>query len=193
MRDGFKVATALAALLLWPPNLLGHESVPEHSRQEDIGSSAFRNYGVVWPGKLTRSGVPSSDSGWQWLRGEGVKSIVTFLDDDDVDYEKFEFEHVLTIPLGDEDLPSDEQTKTFLAFIQDPHNWPVHMHCHRGKDRTGMMAAMVRYAIDGWRLDRALEEARTYRGGKDLSEFRIEWLRRWASDHDPGSERLPSH
>jgi hypothetical protein len=160
----------------------------------DAGESPVRNYGVVWPGKLTRSGLPDSDSEWRWLRHQGVKSIVTFLghDDDDVDYEKYGFEHVLRIPLDDEDVPTEAQSRSFLAFVQDPNHWPVHMHCHAGKDRTGMMAALVRYAVDGWSLDRALAEARPYRKGKDLAEFRVEWLEKWAALHAPGSERRPA-
>ena len=181
-----------AVLLLAPGCLLSRDSDAKRSLSTD-DETQFRNYGVVWPGKLTRSGIPASDSGWQWLRGEGVKSIVTFLsaDDPDIDYAKFKFEHVLRIPLHPSDLPDEEQARQFLAFIQDPNNWPVHMHCHGGKDRTGMMAALARYAVDGWPLDKALAEARPYKGGRDLAGFRVKWLRKWAAHHEPGSERRP--
>jgi len=52
------------------------------------------------------------------------------------------------------------------------------------------MAALVRYAIDGWPLERALAEARTYRRGEDLGPPYIAWLRRWAAHHEPASHRL---
>jgi hypothetical protein len=52
------------------------------------------------------------------------------------------------------------------------------------------MAALTRYAVDGWSLDQALAEARSYRNGKDLSKIRLDWLTRWARTHQPGSARL---
>ena len=163
--------------------------------RELVGRGAqepMRNYGVVWENKLTRSGLPSSESGWQWLRSRGTNSIITFRPENDVDYEKFGFERVFRIPLKGTQIPTDEQVDKFLAFIQDPSNWPVHMHCSAGKDRTGMMAALARYAIDGWPLDKALAEAKQYRGGQDLAEKRVAWLESWAAKHKPGSYRSNS-
>ncbi len=152
-------------------------------------NAPLKRYGVVWEHKLTRSGMPEDESGWRWLRNQGVKSIVTFRQENDVDYKKFGFERVLQIPLDGSHIPTQEQTEKFLKFIQDPQNQPVHMHCSAGKDRTGMMAALARYAIDGWPLDRALAEAKLYRGS-DLAPKRVAWLRDWAANHKPGSHRL---
>src|SRR3989454_3190636 len=101
----------------------------------------LRNYGVVWDKRLTRSEMPKSDSGWKWLRSRGVKSIVTFRMENDVDYAKYGFVRVLRIPISDNppaDPPSDQQAEQFLRFIQDPNNAPVHMHCEAGRDRTRM-------------------------------------------------------
>jgi hypothetical protein len=152
-------------------------------------SAPPRNYGVVWERKLSRSGLASDDSGWRWLRSQGVRSVVTFRPENDVDYDKFGFEHVLRIPMRS-DPPSDQQAEEFLRFIQDPANQPVHIHCTAGKDRTGIMAALARYSIDGWPVQKALEEARVYRGGKDLSAKRVAWLNNWAAKHEPGSYRI---
>ncbi len=52
------------------------------------------------------------------------------------------------------------------------------------------MAALVRYAIDGWSIDEALAEARRYTKGKDLFARDVSWLRRWAANHEPGSYAL---
>ncbi|MBI2876645.1 MAG: tyrosine-protein phosphatase [Candidatus Tectomicrobia bacterium] len=154
--------------------------------------ASLRNYAVVWEDKLTRSGISRDKAGWQWLWDQGVKSIVTLREENDVDYSQFGFEQVLRIPLGDKppDLPSDEQAERFLRFIQDPPNQPVHVHCGKGKDRTGMMIALARYSVDGWPMDQALAEARVYRGGKDLLAVQAKWLNRWAARHPPGSYRL---
>jgi len=146
-----------------------------------------RNYGVIWDHKLTRSALPDENS-WLWLRSQGVRSVVTFIPDSSVDYGKYGFS-VLHIPMHSEP-PSEQQAEQFLRFVQDPKNQPVHIHCVAGQSRTGLMAALARYAIDGWPLDRALEEARRYRQGRDLSRERVNWLRDWAAKHPAGSFRM---
>jgi len=158
-------------------------------RKHSKNGETVRNYAVVWPGKMMRSGKPYSEDGWTWVHEQGVKSIVTLIRGDNVDYKKFGFENVLQIPLQGQEVPTEEQAKQYLQFIQDPKEWPVDVHCAEGKDRTGMMVALARYAIDGWPMEKALAEAKTYRGGKDLARFRVEWLQKWATAHKPGSER----
>ncbi len=108
------------------------------------GGALLENYGVVWEKKLTRSGLPAEDSGWHWLRSEGVKSVVTFRMKDDVDYGKLGFASALRIPMDGHHLLSEKQAEEFLKFIQQSSNQPVHIHCSAGKDRTGMMSALVR-------------------------------------------------
>jgi len=137
--------------------------------------------------------MPKNASGWKWLRSQGVKSIVTFRIENDVDYSKYGFERVLRIPISGNppaDPPSDQQAEEFLRIIQDPNNAPVHMHCNAGRDRTAMMAALARYSIDGWPMEKALEEARSYRHGEDLPPKRMAWLYNWAAKHKAGSYRV---
>src|SRR5205823_11523407 len=153
---------------------------------------AVPNYGVVWENGLTRSGQPRSEEGWTWLRRRRVKSVVSFRVGDDVDYARLGFEHVLLLPFKARDEPKDGYAEEFLAFVGDRRNWPVHIVCKSGRDRTGVMAALVRYAIDGWPLERALAEARSYRGGEDLAPRYVAWLSHWAAAHPPGSCRLDS-
>ena len=150
-------------------------------------SAALPNYGVIWEGKLTRSGQPSAE-GWRWLRGQGVRSLVTFRGEDDID-DRVRFRHALWVPFTKRTPPTDDEAEEFLTFVRDPSHWPLHIHCEHGRDRTGLMAALVRYAIDGWSLERALAEARTYRDGEDLAPLYVAWLRRWAADHPRGSHR----
>jgi hypothetical protein len=153
----------------------------------------LRHYGVVWEKRLTRSAMPTDDSGWKWLSSRGVKTIVTFRMEDDVDYKELGFRRVVWIPISGNppaDPPSAQQAEKFLRVIQDPRNAPVHMHCNAGRDRTGMMAALARYAIDGWPMDQAIDEARAYRHGKDLPRKRMAWLYKWAMQYQPGSYRL---
>jgi hypothetical protein len=149
-----------------------------------------RNYGVIWPHELTRSGLPRNASGWAWLRQQGVRSIVTFRTEHDVDYHSVGFDNVMHLPLSGSVMPTEKQAIGFLKFVQNPQNQPVHIHCTAGRDRTGMMAALVRYSVDGWTLNDALAEARRYRDGKSLSARRLAWLQSWAKAHPPGSFKV---
>jgi hypothetical protein len=146
-------------------------------------------YGIVWEGKLTRSGKPKREEGWKWLREQGTNTIVNFRANNDVDYQSFGFSNVLWIPMDNGRLPTSLEAETYLAWIQEPKNQPVNIQCAEGKDRTGMMAALARYAIDGWSMDDAIQEAALYRKGEHLASERIEWLRAWAKAHPPGSHK----
>ncbi|TMA36914.1 MAG: hypothetical protein E6J79_11990 [Deltaproteobacteria bacterium] len=189
------LALALAAVVASAPSTLGDERLLVATARVSTNPKARRdkpvpNYGVIWDHKLTRSGQPSTLAGWTWLRRQGVRSVVNFRSENDVDYTRLGFEHSLWLPLKSSEPPTDADAERFLAFVRDPQNWPLHIHCKSGQDRTGVMAALVRYAIDGWTLERALVEARSYRGGVDLAPQDMAWLRQWAAGHEPGSHRL---
>jgi len=196
VRMRIRVLALAAALAASAGSAIGDERWPEDI-VDDAGALArprggprdpVPNFGVVWERKLTRSGQPRSPAGWTWLRRQGVRSIVNFRTEKD-DYRGVGFEHVLWLPFKKSQPPKDADAGRFLAFVRDPQNWPVHIHCRAGRSRTGMMAAFVRYAIDGWPLGRALAEARSYRKGSKLAPQYIAWLRRWAAGHEPGSHR----
>lgn len=146
-------------------------------------------FGIVWQGKMSRSGLPKNEDGWRWLRAHGVNGIVNFRASNDVDYKSFGFESSLWIPMDNGRLPTEAEAQHYLAWIQDPANQPVHIQCAEGKDRTGMMAALARYAIEGWSIEEAINEASLYRKGKPLADERIAWLRDWASKYAPASQR----
>jgi protein tyrosine/serine phosphatase len=144
-------------------------------------------YGIIWQGKLSRSGKPKNEEGWKWLRQQGVNGIVNFRARNDVDYKQYGFEEYLWIPMDNGRLPTEAEAETYLAWIQSPANQPVIIQCAEGKDRTGMMAALARYAIDGWSIEEAIKESSLYRKGEPISDERINWLRGWASKHPPAS------
>src|SRR5262249_44070594 len=115
-----------------------------------VHGTPMKNFGVIWARKLTRSGMPRSPSGWQWLHDQGVKSVVTFRHEHDVDYGQYGITNIVKLPFTAHELPTERQVQEFLDFVQDPAHQPVHIHCKAGMDRTGMMAALIRYAVDRW-------------------------------------------
>lgn len=151
------------------------------------------NYGVVDQDLLSRSALPK-EQGYTWLRRQGVISVVNLMMKDvgEVYLRGLGFQNYLWLPLHGP--PTDDaQAERFLQFVGDSRNWPVHVHCAEGKDRTGGLVALVRYAIDGWPIEKALEEARLYRKGEDLTPKFLEWLERWGQRHPPGSHRPVGH
>jgi len=78
------------------------------------------------------------------------------------------------IVLESSDAPKDDDVRLFLQVVTDPARQPVYVHCWRGKDRTGVMVAAFRMAVQGWTRDEALREMDEfgfYRGWRDLRAY----------------------
>jgi protein tyrosine/serine phosphatase len=56
--------------------------------------------------------------------------------------------------------PANEQIWKVLGVLDDSSQWPVFVHCRRGKDRTGVVLACYRIVHDHWENQKALQEAR---------------------------------
>lgn len=55
-------------------------------------------------------------------------------------------------------LPNDGEVVQFLQIVTDESRHPVFVHCRRGADRTGMMVAIYRIALQGWDKEQAIAE-----------------------------------
>ena len=110
----------------------------------------------------------------EWLRGEGVKSIINLRMANDVwpgEAEVATARGILytNIPLNSLSAPTRDQMKTVLAAIALLPK-PVFIHCQHGRDRTGTAVACYRIDRDGWSSQKALTEAEGY----GLSPFELE-------------------
>lgn len=54
--------------------------------------------------------------------------------------------------------PEQEDVDAFLRILGEPANLPAFVHCQHGADRTGTMCAAYRICIEGWEVDRAINE-----------------------------------
>jgi len=54
--------------------------------------------------------------------------------------------------------PDEKAVVQFLQTVTDADRLPVFVHCQRGADRTGMMSAIYRVAVQGWSKDQAIDE-----------------------------------
>jgi len=122
---------------------------------------------------LYRGAQPLS-GGVKKLASLGIKTIVNLRGEDDLAHqEKKDAEaaglHYFSVSMAGLSAPSDEQVVRVMSIIDKPENQPVFIHCKRGSDRTGTIAAVYRISQDGWTADRAIAEAKTY--GMSWTEF----------------------
>jgi len=106
---------------------------------------------------LIYRGAQPTREGFLELHKLGVKSVISlraFHADDipvdaDLAYERISFKawH-----------PEVEDVVRLLKLVSDPARAPVFVHCQWGSDRTGMMIAIERIALEGWSKQAALEE-----------------------------------
>jgi protein tyrosine/serine phosphatase len=104
----------------------------------------------------------------------GMKTIVNLRGEDDVSLEEqneaktagLRYFGVALPGLG---APSDEQVASVMRIIDNPENQPVFIHCKRGSDRTGTIAAIYRISHEGWTAERAIAEAKLH--GMSWTEF----------------------
>ncbi|MFZ5996977.1 MAG: fused DSP-PTPase phosphatase/NAD kinase-like protein [Nitrospirota bacterium] len=74
------------------------------------------------------------------------------------------------VPLHPFFAPKKEEIEKALAYITDPANHPVFVHCDRGSDRTGIVIAAYRMQVNGWSFEKAYAEMKRY-GHRDKLLF----------------------
>lgn len=149
----------------------------------------FWSFAVPVPGALSRSGQPTLAE-FRWLRDNGWKSVVNLrisndhgeqADDDKISGFSELGLNYMHLSIADGAAPTDEQAQEFLNFVTDGKNQPAHVHCRGGYGRTGTMIALYRYFVQGWPLDKAIEESRLFHGG--ISHAQKKWLEAWVQTH----------
>lgn len=116
-------------------------------------------YAVVDSG-LSRGARPSA-LGVSALAGRGFRTVVSLRHDDD--------ERALVTAAGmryveipmkigpfGAPVPTTDQERAFLEAVTTGR--PAFVHCHHGRDRTGVMVALYRVKVSGWTPDEALKE-----------------------------------
>jgi tyrosine-protein phosphatase SIW14 len=123
------------------------------------------NFGRVTE-NLYRGGQPTSD-GFNALHAMDVRIIVNFREDRaETANEKREVESLgmkyVGIPWSANHKPSDTQVVEFLDLVRANPNTKIFVHCRRGADRTGVMIAAYRIAVEHKSAAQAVTEMRQY-------------------------------
>lgn len=128
-----------------------------------------RNFRVVRPGALYRSGQMTVAGLKRALAQHGIRTVINLRDGaDDADRAEEEYcqrhgvRFVRIRPLSWDGTvgraPIDAGLRLFLDTARDPANHPVLVHCQAGVHRTGLYVAFYRMEVEGWGKDRALGE-----------------------------------
>ena len=130
-----------------------------------IPEAGIIRFAEIRPG-LARGGEPGPE-GLRYLRSQGYRTIVSFLTDPAesawVVQSGMRYVH---LPMRSSfffaDTPTNEQVHQFLSIVGDSTQYPMFIHCHAGKDRTGAMTAIYRMEVCGWTAEEAVEEMRAF-------------------------------
>ena len=163
-----RVATVVGALLLAAVVVgvpLGYRSVM---------STKYRNFRVVEPEVLYRSGQMSAAGLASTVEQYGIKTVISLreLRDDgkpspDSDEVKYCAErgvrHVILSPakwvgVDGKPAPVEPNVAAFLKILDDPAAHPVLVHCFAGIHRTGGYVSLYRMEYGGWPADDAIRE-----------------------------------
>ena len=106
---------------------------------------------------LYRGAQPTAE-GYRQLQAMGIKTVINL--------RSFHTDRKLVADTGIkcEHLyvkawhPEDKELIRFLQVVTDTNRTPVFVHCQHGADRTGMMCAIYRMAVQGWPKELAIKE-----------------------------------
>jgi len=75
----------------------------------------------------------------------------------------------------------DRTCRDFLRVMENPANFPVLVYCLLGSDRTSLVVAAYRIAMQGWPREQAIAEMKEY-GGNPIFWGMPRYLRRFEPD-----------
>jgi protein tyrosine/serine phosphatase len=140
------------------------------------------NFGIVAEDKLYRGGMPVGQHNYDKLSELGIKTVVNLkIEDSAVEYVAEQNSlskrdiNLHYIPLPNVAAPTLQQTLEFLTVVYNKDMSPVFIHCHRGADRTGIMAGIFRIT-QGYSASWALVEAEKFNIASSFHDPKIEFV-----------------
>ena len=176
MRGSIIKAITLALALLPAIPAVGSESRPEKWAEPVVLEGVPNLHRIN--DRLYRSAQPTAE-GMANLKELGIKTIVSLRsfhsDRDEIWNTGLEYEDIFMKAWH----PEREDVVRFLRLASDPERTPILVHCQHGADRTGVMSAIYRVAVQGWSKEEAIREM--VQGGFNYHEAWINippWIRK---------------
>lgn len=124
------------------------------------------NFHVVAPGIL-RGGQPTEDGLIILKEYFGLKTILDLRSEPkELEWESKKAQKLgigfINIPMETGQEQSVTKIKAILDIITDKNRQPIFVHCHAGKDRTGLIFAAYRLKYDHWGIEDAYKEWLAY-------------------------------
>ncbi len=107
---------------------------------------------------LYRSAQPD-EKGMATLEAMGIKTVVNLrVNDSDGEDAAETSLACVNLPINAYSDPDAAVVSHFLQIVREPIHRPILIHCRAGADRTGMMCAIYRVAVQGWSKSEAIDE-----------------------------------
>lgn len=100
-----------------------------------------------------------------------VRTVITFLPESDASWLSSPGITQVQLPYKTNHVDDSQVLSALRAIETGQSRGPVLMHCKRGSERTGLMAAMYRVVVQGWSKEDALREM-TEGGFGDSAHFK---------------------
>jgi protein tyrosine/serine phosphatase len=135
------------------------------STDEKLELAGVENFGRL-NARLYRGGQPTV-AGYESLKELGIDTVVRLSTGDEyIERERVRVESLgirfVSLPWRAEELPTPAQVASFLALFRDQPARTIFVHCRKGMDRTGVMIALYRIAVDHFAPDRAISEMKAF-------------------------------
>lgn len=168
----------------------------------------MRNFRVVRPGVLYRSGQMTRQGLQRVIHDYGIKTIVSLRDgqsatdraeEEFCKSEELNFVRILPSRWGDDggSVPVEEGVRRFREVLSDPKNHPVLVHCFAGIHRAGSYSAVYRMEFEGWSNAQAIAEMKTCGYGNlddelDILGFMEQYRPTWMPKVEKETTEKPS-
>jgi tyrosine-protein phosphatase SIW14 len=138
---------------------------PIGARATSITIPGVPNAGSITP-ELFRGAQPN-DSAFAGLQKLGMNIVVDLRGEGgEVNAEKKSVEALgmkfVSLPWNGSGLPSRDELLTFFTLLRENPDQKIFLHCQYGADRTGVMIALYRIAVDHWTPEQAISEMKEF-------------------------------